>query len=64
MKNSILLLSNDLRIEDNTALINSLKNSDYVYIVYILNPNDIIVKKDKHKKLNMVLFLIKIIFLL
>ena len=59
MKNSILLLSNDLRIEDNTALINSLKNSDYVYIVYILNPNDIIVKKDKHKKLNMVLCLIE-----
>ena len=57
--NSIFIFRRDFRINDNTALIKSLKNSDTIYPIFIYTPAQIDDKKNSFKSSNAVQFMIE-----
>jgi deoxyribodipyrimidine photo-lyase len=56
MKLSIFIFTRDLRLYDNTSLLEALKNSDFVIPIFIFNPNQI-TDKNKYKSNNCIQFM-------
>ena len=57
--NSLFIFRLDLRLKDNTGLIECIKNSDNVYLTFIFEPKQIDRKKNNYFSSNCVQFMIE-----
>ena len=56
---SLFIFRRDLRLEDNTALINALKSSECVIPCFILDPRQVENKNNQYKSNNALQFMIE-----
>jgi deoxyribodipyrimidine photo-lyase len=58
-RRSLFIFRRDLRLEDNTALINALQSSEYVIPCFILDPRQVESKNNEYKSDNAIQFMVE-----
>ena len=58
-RKSLFIFRRDLRLEDNTALINTLQSSEYMIPCFILDPRQVESKNNEYKSNNALQFMVE-----